>query len=162
MAKKFGTYTTAFFAMLRSGKKRRSTDQRFAAWAEKEIRPALRELFAIVADYDPGANTVGDLTFWNDTIGDRVPDADDNDRSDVVCIGATHGGDLFVVAAPGKKSEAVTTIIHDDGWCDGDSWADLEEFLQNRVESYRESQQEDNPDDESEWKTDLDPFLASK
>jgi hypothetical protein len=161
MAKEFGKYETAFFAMLRSGKKRPARDERFAAWAEKEIRPALRELFTIVAEYDPGANTVGDLTFWNDTIGDRVPDAADSDRSDVVCIGATHGGDLFVVAAPGEKAEAVTAIIHDDGWCDGDSWADLEDFLEDRVVSYRETMQEDYPDDESEWKTDLDPFLAS-
>jgi hypothetical protein len=156
-----GKYTTAFFQLLRGKKKRDQLDARFASWAEQEQRPVLRELFTIVAEHDPGAATVGDLTFWDDAFGDRVPVAKnpDADRTDVVCIGKTHGGDLFVVEAPGSASEAVTMIVHDEGWSAGDSWGSLESFLEDRVESYREAMEEDYPDDESEWKTDLDEYL---
>ncbi len=155
-------HSTALFTLLRAQKKRATPSALIASWAAKETRDDLRELFTILAEHDPGAASAGDFSFWDNCVGGRVPAPDgDDDRSDVVCIGVTGGGDHFVVAAPGTSSSSeVTQILHDEDWSDGDSWSDLDSFIEARVDSYHEMMRDEFPDDEDEWKTDLDDLLA--
>lgn len=160
---KAGKYTTALFALLRSLPKRDGPSPLLESWLAKERRADLRGLFELVRDHDPAAASVGDFSFWGNAVGGRVPRRDDGaqDRDDVVSVGVSPGGDLFVVAAPGTSDDTVVTeVLHDEGWSNGEAWHGLEDFLQDQVQKYRERCLEDG-DDEDDIHTDLDPFLTA-
>jgi predicted DNA-binding WGR domain protein len=162
---KLGRYTQALLALLSDRKKRDTPEPSAARWLERETRPELRALFATLAERRTGGVSVGD--FWfntlgvSDALGGRVPraGASDQDRDDVIHLGSTGGGDLYVTATPGtSESSKIWLIIHDEDWTDGESWPDLEDFLEDRVKTYREEEAEQGTP-KKEIKTDLDEYL---
>jgi hypothetical protein len=89
-------------------------------------------------------------------LGDPSPDG-----AERVCIGATHGGDVFVVATPGVAQRSnVMLLSHEEDFEETGAWGSLESFLAARIAEHRERMQEEFPDDEAEWATDLDPYLT--
>jgi hypothetical protein len=146
-------YKEAFFAAIRDCSLREKPDEHLAALAAAETRPDLKTFFELVAAHNARATTAGDYSLWYH-VGDPSPDGKS------VSIGATHGGDLFVVGKPGTTDkETVALLSHEEGFDETDSWSDLESFLEERVAEHRERMQEEFPDDEDEWKTDLDEYL---
>ncbi len=123
-------YLDALLALLRSHPKRKKPNATLAAWAKRERRPDLRSLFEVFAEHGDGGASVGDFIL---TEGGRVPRADDSDRDDVICIGNSGGGDLYVVAVPGTDDTSVTRLIHDRWFSDGDSYRDLDQLLRECV-----------------------------
>ena len=145
-------YREAFFSAIAATKPRERPDERLAKLAAGDGRPELKQFFELAAAHGCAAVTAGDFSLWFH-LGDDSPDGDG------VCIGATHGGDVFVVAAPGATDPRVRLLSHEEDWAESDTWPDLEAFLEERINEHRERMQDEFPDDEDEWKTDLDPFL---
>ncbi len=102
---------------------------------------------------------VGEYSFWDDAVGE-LEGPPRRKYPGHVAVGVSGGGDPFVIAAPGtSKASGVTRIVHDEGWSEGDSFSGLEDLLESCVRAHRDAMRDEFPDDESEWKTDLDPFL---
>jgi hypothetical protein len=146
-------YSEALFSAMRAARRREQPDERLAALAAAETRPDLKTFFELMATHDAAAVTAGDFSLWYH-VGDQAPDGQH------VCIGATHGGDLFVVDAPGKSDTSkILLLSHEEQFTKTDSWSSLEDLIEERITEHREQMQEDFPDDEDEWRTDLDEHL---
>jgi hypothetical protein len=146
-------YSEALFSAMRAAPRRARPHERLAAFAAAETRPDLKMFFELMATHDAAAVTAGDFSLWYH-VGDASPDGRH------VCIGATHGGDLFAVAPPGKSDKSTILLLsHEEQFQKTDSWSSLEELVEERITEHRERMQEDFPDDEDEWRTDLDEYL---
>ena len=140
-------YQEALFAAIRGSGDRETPNEAIAALAARDTRPELKTFFELYAKHDADAVTAGDFSLWG-TVGDPAPD--DSPRT---TIGATHGGDVFVVAEPGSSSSTkIALLSHEEQFSETRSWPDLESFLEERIADHRERMKEEFPDDEASGK----------
>jgi hypothetical protein len=119
--KKGGAYVDALLAKLGEYPKARKPFEAAKRWAAAEKRADLRSLFEVLAERDWRALSVGTYTLHTGIpvpkrgMVERAQRDLTAQRSDVICIGTSKEGDLYVVAAPGKTSSRVMRISRTDG-----------------------------------------------
>jgi predicted DNA-binding WGR domain protein len=137
-----GKYTRALVAMLEAKPKRSAPHAGFAAWAAAETRPELRALFAAMAEREYKYVEVGEFLLAAD-VGPVPAPGGESDRTDVIWLGTSGGGDGYVVAAPGSTQSRIQRVIHDEDWSTQGGWRDVESLLAEQVETQRREQMEE-------------------
>jgi predicted DNA-binding WGR domain protein len=149
---RLGPYLTAFLRTLEKAPRRRQPPALLKQLLTQKMPADLHAFLTAWAWHADRFLHVGEFWFEESNLGGRVPNAEDEDRDDVLLIGNSPGGDLFVVEKPPftRKRTLVTRIIHDEGYREDGGWDGLDEFLKQQIED-AERDQED---------TDLCPALA--
>ena len=150
-----GPHVNALLSIMRARPKRKRPLPVLVSVLEQTLPPDLSAFLTAWAEHEQGFIDVGEYTLEDDHITDRVPDANDAHRDDVVSIGRSPGGDVWVVD---KKQSAkaskvsVTRLVHDEEFGDGAGYDGLEELLATMVSDARDGG----------TTTDLDEALVTK
>jgi hypothetical protein len=152
VGKKIGPYLGALVERMRAAPRRKKPHPQLALLLEAKMPPDLRAFLSAWSEHDPGFIAVGEYWLESSDLGGRVPDAEDADRDDVICVGHSPGGDLYVVDRPPLRGQAthVSRLAHDEGFS-GVGGGHLDELLRDCVERQHEDGRA----------TDLDAALAA-
>ncbi len=141
----------ALLTKLRAGKLRSKPTALVASLLKKKLPADLKSFLEVCATHVVPFISVGELWLDEKILGGRVPDANDDDRQDAICIGNTGGGDLWVIENPPKgRVVRILRLYHEENFSEIECHHGFELFLQACVEESWGKQDRTDLDDELE------------
>ncbi|APR81489.1 Hypothetical protein A7982_06838 [Minicystis rosea] len=133
-----GPHLAALLAMIRAKPRWPRPFEVAERWLAPPLADDLRALLLAKAAHQHRFIGIGDLWMDDRDLATLVPGPDEPRRSDVVCIGKTGGGDLYVAHLGEGLSARVGITSHEFGW--SEQWVafSLDQLVADAVMKARE------------------------